>query len=97
MTLTLAITDSTSGLECSFAGGCNLEVYGEGLSSLLKNDTKNNFISVCDEKCEFDENLSDASKVVCKLPKMSTVYSNEAFKIERAHDDLRFRKTFGNL
>lgn len=61
------------------------------------NDTKNNYITVCDEKCEFVKDLSDASKAVCKLPKVSTVYSNSAFKIETPHDDLRFRKTFGNL
>jgi len=40
---------------------------------------------------------STAAKAVCKLPKMSTVYSNENFKIETERDDLRFRKTFGNL
>jgi hypothetical protein len=28
---------------------------------------------------------------------MSTVYSNQNFKIETERDDLRFRKTFGNL
>lgn len=94
---TLSITSSTSGLQCSFAGGCLLEVFAEGLSTLLKNDTSNNFITVCDEQCEFDPSLSDATKAVCKLPKVSTVYSNEAFKIETAQDDLRFRKTFGNL
>jgi hypothetical protein len=28
---------------------------------------------------------------------MSTVYSNENFKIEKEREDLRFRKTFGNI
>jgi hypothetical protein len=28
---------------------------------------------------------------------MSTVYSNQNFKIETERDDLRFRKIFGNL
>jgi len=37
----------------------------------------NNYITVCDEKCEFNETLSDGSKSVCKMPKISTVYSNE--------------------
>ena len=57
----LSVTSSTSGLTCSFAGGCNLTINAEGLSTMLKNDTVNNFISVCDEKCEFITNLSDSS------------------------------------
>jgi hypothetical protein len=64
---------------------------------LLKSDTKNNYIQVCDEQCEFDDELSDATKAVCKLPKVSTVFSNQEFNIDVSHDDLRFRKTFGNL
>lgn len=63
----------------------------------MKNDTVNNFISVCDEPCEFIESKSDSSKAVCKVPKMSTVYSNQEFSIETTKDDLRFRRTFGNL
>jgi len=54
-------------------------------------------MTICDEKCEFLPDLSDSSKTVCKMPKMSTVYSNENYKIETPKDDLRFRKTFGNI
>jgi len=93
----LSVTGSSSGLTCSFAGGCNLEVQAEGLSTLLKNDTVNNFITVCEEKCEFVKNLSDSSKSVCKLPKMSTIYSNENYMIETEKEDLKFRRHFGNL
>lgn len=64
---------------------------------MLKTDSVNNFISVCDEPCEFVDNLSDSSKAVCKLPKMSTIYSNENYKIETEKEDLKFRKHFGNL
>jgi len=63
----------------------------------LKNDSVNNFISVCDETCEFLPLESTAQKSVCKLPKISTVYSNENFKIETEKEDLRFRKKFGNV
>jgi hypothetical protein len=73
----LVIQSATSGLQCSFAGGCNIEVVAPGLSTILKNDSVNNFISVCDAKCEFLDNLSDQSKSTCKIPKMSTIYSNE--------------------
>lgn len=82
LTKTLTVTSATNGLSCSFAGGCNLEVQADGLSTILKNDSTNNFISVCDEKCEFLPSASDSSKAVCELPKMSTVYSNANFKIE---------------
>lgn len=97
LTKTLTVSSAYTGLECSFAGGCNLEVTAEGLSTILKNDSVNNFISVCEEKCEFVRNLSDSSKAVCKMPKMSTIYSNENFNIETQKEDLKFRKTFGNL
>lgn len=93
----LTLASGYTGLSCSFAGGCNLQINSEGLSTILKNDSANSFISVCDEKCEFLADLSDSSKAICKMPKMSTVYSNEQFKIETQKEDLRFRKTFGNL
>ena len=80
----LGAASGPASLECSFAGGCLLEVTAEGLASILKNDTVHNFISVCDEKCEFNETLSDSAKSVCKLPKISTVYSNQEFNIEKA-------------
>lgn len=83
-------------MSCSFAGGCNIEVVADGLSTILKNDSVNNFISICDEPCEFMESLSDSSKAVCKIPKISTVYSNQEFAIEVEKEDLRFRRTFGN-
>lgn len=50
---TLTVTGADSTLTCSFAGGCNFTVNAEGLSTILKNDSINNFISVCDERCEF--------------------------------------------
>lgn len=93
----LTLASGYTRLTCSFAGGCNIQINSEGLSTILKNDTTKNFISVCDEKCEFLPELSDSSKALCKMPKMSTVHSNENYKIETPKDDLRFRKTFGNL
>jgi len=86
-----------SNFECSFAGGCLLEIQADSLASILKNDSVNNFISVCDEPCEFIEASSDPSKSVCKVPKMSTAYSDSAFYIATTKDDLRFRRTFGTL
>lgn len=78
----LTVTSATSGLQCSFAGGCKLTVNADGLSTLLKNDSVNNFISVCDEQCTFVPEDSTAQAAVCKVPKISTVYSNQDFRIE---------------
>lgn len=61
LTVSLSVTSSSNGLQCSFAGGCNLVVSADGLSSLLRNDTTNNYITVCDEKCVFDEASSTST------------------------------------
>ena len=47
LTNPLSVTASTTGLECSFAGGCDYEITAKGLSTLLK-DTTNNYVTVCD-------------------------------------------------
>jgi hypothetical protein len=62
---------------------------------MIMNDPENNYISVCDDSCEFDEDQSDSSKVVCTLPKLSTIYSNENFAIETESEDLDSGKYFG--
>jgi hypothetical protein len=97
LNLTLTVTSATQGLSCSFAGGCEIEVNAEGLSTILKNDSVNNFVSVCDEKCTFLPDKSNNQKATCRIPKISTVYSNQNFKIETEQEDLRFRRTFSNL
>ena len=77
----LAITDSTSALACSFAGGCSYEVTSNGLASLLKSDSSNNFVEICGSKCEFNDEASSDSLISCKLPLLSTSYSNTNFGI----------------
>ena len=47
LTNPLSITQSSSELECSFAGGCAYEITAKGLSTLLK-DNQNNYVTVCD-------------------------------------------------
>lgn len=44
---------STNTIDCSFAGGCTLELAADGLTGLLKNDSRANKITVCEETCEF--------------------------------------------
>jgi hypothetical protein len=79
VTQELLVASSSSGFECSFAGGCEFEVTSTGLASILKGDSTSNYISVCEEKCIFDETFSSATVAKCKAPKLSTVYSNLNF------------------
>jgi hypothetical protein len=62
---------------------------------MIMSNQEENFVSVCDEECVFDEEASDTSTVRCKLPKLSTVYSNENFGIETESEDLDSGKIFG--
>lgn len=61
MTITnsLAVTDSSSGLSCSFQGGCSYTVTAAGLTSTMKNSSTNS-LDVCGNPCVMDEAASDA-------------------------------------
>jgi len=84
----LAITDNTAALKCSFAGGCQMDVMAEGLTTMLK-ASKNNYISVCGQKCDLMDNQSDLSKSSCAVPAISTLYSNLEFGIAESVEDLK--------
>ena len=56
---TLAVTASTSGLSCSFQGGCPYSVTAAGLTSTMLNSSSNT-IDVCGNPCVMDEAASDA-------------------------------------
>ena len=49
----LAISGKTTGLECSYAGGCLFSVQAPGLASLLAADPAKNYIEVCSKRCEY--------------------------------------------
>ena len=72
------VGSSTTGLSCSFAGGCAYTVTGNGLYSTLQQ--AGNSIDVCGTPCILSTTLSDASKAVCLLPTISTTYSVTTFK-----------------
>jgi len=63
----LSVTASSSGLECSFAGGCDYEITAKGLSTLLK-DSKLHYVSVCDQPCVYNDAKSTSDKAVCNIP-----------------------------
>ena len=76
----LALTDSTSGLTCSYQGGCPYTVTGAGLTASLL-DSEENYIDVCGNRCEIDSTSSNADSATCKLPYVSTAYSASNFEI----------------
>lgn len=73
-----------------------MSITATGLSSVLKSKSEKNFVSVCDEKCVFDEASSTEAVAKCKVPKLSTAYSNSNFKITEATENLRANKYFGS-
>lgn len=91
----MEITAATSDVSCSFNGGCPFEVSAKGLSTLLRGDPENNFITVCDRKCEFQDDASTDEKAQCLVPEVSTTYSDENFKISVPSEDLKSKDIFG--
>jgi len=95
ITNALDITGATTDAACSFSGGCKFEVLAKGLATLLRGDPENNFITVCDRKCIFQDDASTDSMAQCLLPEVSTTYSDENFKISVPSEDLKTGEYFG--
>jgi len=77
---TLDVTASTSGLTCSFQGGCPYTVTAAGLLTTLK-DSPTDKIDVCGKPCVIDEANSSADAVQCTLPLVATAYSASTYDI----------------
>ena len=89
ITKTLDVTASTSGLSCSFAGGCVFSISASGLASKIHNDSSTSNITVCEEECIYSPADSTAAEVKCKVPHIGTTYSNTQYEIEVASEDLK--------
>jgi len=89
------VSDSTSGLECSFAGGCTYEVTSNSLATMILSDSDTNHVNICGEECIIIEDQSSTSTVKCALPSLSTIYSNENFGIITQSEDLDSGAYFG--
>jgi hypothetical protein len=50
-----------------------------GIQSLIRNAPETNFINVCEQRCEYDDALSTAGTIKCRLPRIPTTYSNQNF------------------
>ena len=59
VTNSLSVTDSTSGLSCSFQGGCSYTVTAAGLTASLSGSSTNQ-IDVCGNPCVINAAESDA-------------------------------------
>lgn len=92
---TFSVTDSTSGLECSFAGGCTYEVTSNSLTAMILSDSDVNHVNICGEECVIQEDQSTSTTVKCSLPNLSTIYSNENFGIALESEDLDSGHYFG--
>ena len=79
------VSNSLPEYTCSFAGGCLYDVEMQGLSSLLRGDPSNNYISVCGRKCLYADDTSTTDRAHCHLPPLSTTFSNAAFAIQQPH------------
>jgi len=91
----LTVSASTNGLQCSFAGGCTYEVTAGSLTGMIQADSYINHITICGEECLLDDSESTDTKAVCKLPGLSTIYSNENFAIATESQDLDSGRYFG--
>jgi hypothetical protein len=56
-----SVSDSSSGLQCSFAGGCSYEVTANSLIAMIKNDPENNHVTICNEECVLNEEESSTT------------------------------------
>lgn len=54
-------------------------------------------VTVCDEVCSYLDEESTGEVASCKLPPLSTVYSDATFSINELQDDLKPRGVFGTL
>jgi hypothetical protein len=91
----LEITAASKDLTCSFNGGCEFDITAKGLSTLLRGDPVNNFVTICDRKCIFQDAASTDEKAQCLIPEVSTTYSDEQFKISVPSEDLKTGNYFG--
>lgn len=52
-----------------------------GVQTLFRANPKDNYIKVCEQKCEFVDDTSKPGDINCKLPPIPTSYSNKNFQI----------------
>mmetsp|Transcript_20906 Transcript_20906/g.32383 ORF Transcript_20906/g.32383 Transcript_20906/m.32383 type:complete len:339 (+) Transcript_20906:3983-4999(+) len=91
----ITIVSKSTDLECSFAGGCIIEIEAAGLSAVVKENPESNKVAVCDSECIYSD-ASDSSSLKCQVPSQSTAYSNQHFGIASETHDLDSGRHFGS-
>jgi len=82
------VSSSEAGQECSFAGGCLLEVKAKGAADLFNLDPESNFISVCGSRCEIEADRASSDGFTCKIPKMISQFSYDVHRVGKVPTDL---------
>jgi len=54
-----------------------------GIQTLFRENPKENYIKVCEQRCEYNDAASTAGDLKCTLPAVPTTYSNQNFQIGR--------------
>jgi hypothetical protein len=78
------VIPTTTAQTCSFAGGCLLDISSPGLTQMLKSSPATNYVTVCDNRCSLSAS-SSATSTLCKLPPLSTSYSDSQMGIQKSH------------
>jgi hypothetical protein len=50
-----------------------------GIQTLFRENPKENYINVCEQRCEYDDAASSPGEIVCNLAAVPTTYSNNNF------------------
>lgn len=70
-----------SSMDCSFAGGCQIEITAPGLKETLYSNPEENYITICGNNCELDVDSSTGSIAYCNVPTLLTDYSVSNFNL----------------
>ena len=66
-----------------------------GVQSLMRSNPKDNYIKVCEQRCEYNEKASSAGDIHCTLGKVPTTHSNRKFQIGKVEQELNSGVYFG--
>jgi hypothetical protein len=66
-----------------------------GVQTLFRSNPKDNYIKVCEQRCEYNDAASSAGDIRCTLPSVPTTYSNNNFKVGKVDRELNSGVYFG--
>jgi len=66
-----------------------------GVKTMLKENPKENYIKVCEQKCVLDDKLSKPDEITCNLGAVPTTYSNNNYQVGKVEQELNSGVYFG--